>query len=434
VILLKALETRKKFLEKAKKQTQEALSRKDALIIQAVRSLDDFDDVKALLQQRIAEWFKINFPDLRANDELIARIAAEFGGKENFSEKKLAEIVGEPKAEAIMRVKGESFGAAFDKADSHAMQTLGKQIVGLMEARKETQEYVTSLVEKELKNVAYLTDPILAARLLSLAGSIENLAEMPASTIQVIGAENSLFKHLRQHTAPPKHGVIFQHPAINGAPLEQRGRIARALAAKISIAARADYYTGNFIAEKLKEQFEKRLTQVHEAPIKPRKPSMIRNDFRDRERRPDHGGGFSEKRPPFRPRGEGDFRPRREGDFRERDRRPNFSEGRPPFKPRGEGNFRPRDSGDFRDRERRPTQGGFPERRPNFSEGRPPFKPRDQGVQPRREGDFRPRPKPEFRQEQGDPRPSGESKPSGGFRPKWSGGNKGKGKFRKNRH
>ena len=299
---MKALETRKKFLEKAKKQTQEALSQKDALIIQAVRSLDDLDEVKSLLQQRLNEWFKVNFPDLRVNDDVLAKIAAEFGSKEHFQEKGIAEIASESKANAIMVAAEASYGAKFDKEDSKAVQTFAKQIAGLMEARKETEEYVKNMVEKEMKNLAYMVDPLLAARLLALAGSLKNLAEMPASTIQVIGAERSLFKHLRQHTRPPKHGIIFQHPAINSAPLHQRGRIARALAAKLAIAAKADFYTQHFIAPKLKEHFEKRLKQIQEAPIKPKSAKPQHNyvegdrddDFRRKpfgERRFGSGGG-----------------------------------------------------------------------------------------------------------------------------------------------
>lgn len=289
---MNALETRKKFMEKAKKQTHEALSSKDALIIQAVRSLDDFDAVKSLLQQRVNEWVKINFPDLRANDEVTSKLAAEFGGKEGFSQEKLVEIVGEPKARAIMIAAKESYGAKFDKADTKALQMLGKQVEELTKARKETEEYVTELINSELKNLGYLLEPILAARLLALAGSLKNLAEMPSSTIQVIGAEKSLFKHLRQHTRPPKHGIIFQFPAINAAPMHQRGRIARALAAKLAIAAKADFYTHHFIAPELKESFEKRLQQIRDAPEKPQS-AKPKNDYREEtDDRFDRGGGW----------------------------------------------------------------------------------------------------------------------------------------------
>ena len=326
---MNTIETRKKFLEKAKKQSQEAFSRKDSLVIQAVRALDDFDQIKSLLQQRVAEWFKINFPDLRANEDVISKIAAEFGSKENFEEGKLSEIVGKEKANAIMRIVGESYGAKFDKKDAAALQVLASQAVSIGQARDEAAAYIDDCARREFRNIAELADPVLAARLLSLAGSLKNLAEMPASTIQVIGAETSLFKHLRQHSNPPKHGIIFQHPAINGSPMEQRGRIARALATKLAIAAKADYFTGNYIAEKLKADFEKRLKQIQTTPRKPRAPARPQfqprgppNRFRDSgsrdSRPPRREGGFRDSRPPsgggFRDsRREGGFRPRSGG-------------------------------------------------------------------------------------------------------------------------
>lgn len=356
---MNALETRKKFLEKAKKQTKEALSSKDALIIQAVRSLDDFDAVKSLLQQRVNEWVKINFPDLRVNDDTTSKIAAEFGGKEKLEEKKLAEIVGEPKARAIMIAGKESYGAKFDNEDLKALQTLAKQAVALGEARTETEKYITALVESQLKNLGYMLEPILAARLLALAGSLENLAEMPSSTIQVIGAEKSLFKHLRQNTRPPKHGIIFQHPAINSAPMHQRGKIARALAAKLAIAAKADYFTHRFIAEKLKADFEKRLKQIQDAPIKP-KPAHPQHNYKDEAdedrfpRRPFGGNRFGGQRKPFgdrkpfggggnRPAGGRPFnRPGGSGGGRPFDRNKGGSSGGKPF---GKKKFRPFDKG-----------------------------------------------------------------------------------------
>ncbi|NYZ78419.1 C/D box methylation guide ribonucleoprotein complex aNOP56 subunit, partial [Candidatus Micrarchaeota archaeon] len=79
-----------------------------------------------------------------------------------------------------------------------------------------------------------------------------------------------LFKHLRTGSLPPKHGIIFQSTLINAAPLAHRGKIARALAAKLAIAAKADFYTGNFIAPKLKQDLDKRLAQIRVMPEKQR--------------------------------------------------------------------------------------------------------------------------------------------------------------------
>jgi len=86
---------------------------------------------------------------------------------------------------------------------------------------------------------------------------------MPASTVQVIGAEKALFKHLKNKSIdPPKHGIIFQHASISTSPKSVRGKIARALATKITLAAKADEYTKRFIGPEVKDKFDKRLKDI----------------------------------------------------------------------------------------------------------------------------------------------------------------------------
>jgi nucleolar protein 56 len=80
------------------------------------------------------------------------------------------------------------------------------------------------------------------------------MAMMPASTIQVLGAEKAMFRSIKTKARPPKHGLLFQHPYVHGAPRSRRGSRARSLAAKIAIGARADVFSGEFIADDLRRQ------------------------------------------------------------------------------------------------------------------------------------------------------------------------------------
>lgn len=254
---------REEFLARAKKKVQQQLSRKDLLIIQAVRTVDDIDEAKALLYERLLEWFKMNFPNVDLqNEESLCRIIAEFGGRDYFDFNRLQEIVGEKKATELMAKAESSYGASFDLQDRNAVSALAKTILSLIETRKSLESYISKESEALMNNVSFLTDPLLAGRLLQTAGSLERLAQMPASTLQVMGAEKALFKHLRTGSKPPKHGIIFQSNLIRGAPLKQRGKIARALSTKLSIAAKADFYTKHFIAEKLEADLEKRLKEI----------------------------------------------------------------------------------------------------------------------------------------------------------------------------
>jgi nucleolar protein 56 len=76
---------------------------------------------------------------------------------------------------------------------------------------------------------------------------------MPASAIQVLGARTALFAHLRTHSPSPKHGIIFQHRRVHNAPREVRGKVARALAGKLAIAARLDHFRGVPVPEFLEK-------------------------------------------------------------------------------------------------------------------------------------------------------------------------------------
>jgi len=128
-------------------------------------------------------------------------------------------------------------------------------------------------------NTRALVGSLLGARLIALAGTLNNLAKMPASTIQVLGAEKALFRSLRTGTRPPKHGIIFQHTIIHEAKSWQRGKVARVLAGKLAIAARIDAFSGKYMGDKLKADLEKRIKEIqekYEEPPPPKKPFVKR--------------------------------------------------------------------------------------------------------------------------------------------------------------
>ncbi|MDP8003839.1 MAG: C/D box methylation guide ribonucleoprotein complex aNOP56 subunit, partial [Caldisphaera sp.] len=151
------------------------------------------------------------------------------------------------------------------------MLTLARITSQMYNLRKDLDQYATSAMKEVAPNITELVGPLLGARLISLAGGLERLATMPASTIQVLGAEKALFRALKTGGRPPKHGIIFQYPEIYKSPKWQRGKIARALAAKLAIAAKVDAYSGRFIGNKLKEDLNKRTEEIKKLYASPPK-------------------------------------------------------------------------------------------------------------------------------------------------------------------
>jgi len=150
--------------------------------------------------------------------------------------------------------------------DAEEVARFADAIVTLFSLRDELDKYLKELVKEEMPNLYELLGHILAAKLLSAAGSMEKLAKMPASTIQLLGAEKALFRYLRSKgkTKPPKHGVIFLHPYIHRAPKKKRGKIARLLASKLAVAARMDYYTKEKKGKELKKELEEKVKEILE--------------------------------------------------------------------------------------------------------------------------------------------------------------------------
>ncbi|MEM2206199.1 MAG: C/D box methylation guide ribonucleoprotein complex aNOP56 subunit [Sulfolobales archaeon] len=258
--------------------------KRDLLAVQAIRAIDDIDKVFNLFASRLREWYSIHFPEL---DDIIkehidyARIVAELGSRDYIDEKGLKKLgFSEGKIKRIISVSERSMGAELSNHDIEPIQTLANIMIELDRLRDELTSYLSSVMKEVAPNTTELVGPLLGARLLSLSGSLETLAKLPASTIQVLGAEKALFRALRTGGKPPKHGVIFQYPEIHKAPRWQRGKIARSLATKLAIAVKADYFTGRFIADKLKRELEERINEIKttyaKPPVKPTKAERVR--------------------------------------------------------------------------------------------------------------------------------------------------------------
>lgn len=138
----------------------------------------------------------------------------------------------------------ENTGMEFDEKDSQMLASICALISQNSARLSDIDSYLDFLIKSQAPNLHAIAGHMLAARLIALAGSIEKLARSPASRIQLLGAEKALFRHMKGKTLSPKHGVILMHPLIQQTPREKRGKMARLLAAKISMAAKIDFFSG----------------------------------------------------------------------------------------------------------------------------------------------------------------------------------------------
>ena len=270
-------------------ELKEAVARRDMMIVHAVHVLEDLDKQINMVYTRCREWYGLHFPELaEIVDDLedYLRIVAEIGARRNFDEEKLESIVGPKIAAQIMERVRSSVGADLSPEDEERVKDVAREGLRLIQLRKEQERYIEELMSAEAPNLSAVAGPILGAKLISMAGGLEKLARLPASTIQVLGAEKALFRFFRTGRGAPKHGIIFQSPLIHGSPKHLRGKIARALAATIAIAAKIDYFTREDRGAELREKLEKRLQEIREKYKKPPAKKLVPKEKPRRPERP----------------------------------------------------------------------------------------------------------------------------------------------------
>lgn len=278
-------------------------ARSDNMVIQTIAILDQLDKDLNTFAMRIREWYSWHFPELRdlvKDNYMFARCAAfiqdkssllsssnkeDDGEDEEVEESSssvskkdklasLTEIVGDEElARAVIAAAKSSMGVDCSVVDMVNIVNFTQRMVRLAEYRAKLAKYLTDKMSIVAPNLSALIGDSVAARLISKAGSLTNLAKSPASTVQILGAEKALFRALKTKGNTPKYGLIYHSTFIGRADAKNKGRISRYLANKCSIATRIDSFSDEpnpAYGLKLREQVEERL-QFYQTGASPRK-------------------------------------------------------------------------------------------------------------------------------------------------------------------
>ena len=199
----------------------------DRQLAHAVRAMDDCARTANELSERLAEWAGSYYGEGGAGVEYAREVAAR-----------------EPADPTAERIVG-----------------LAERVSALALEADRLQSHVEAEAPDVAPNLSAIAGPVLAARLIALAGGLGQLAKKPSGTLQVLGAEDALFAHLRGRAPSPKHGVIYTHEYVRGTSPDRRGSAARALAGKLTIAARVDHYSGERKPE-IDEELDERIERI----------------------------------------------------------------------------------------------------------------------------------------------------------------------------
>ena len=214
-------------IEAARRSVRSREQADDSQLVHAVRSMDDTERLANELAERTAEWAGTLFDD------------------------------AEPTVAGVRSLAGRD---PQTDAEGHVL-ALAEQVDALAEEAEALRSFIERQTPQIAPNLDAMAGPVLAARLIALAGGLEALAKKPSGTVQVLGAEDALFAHLAGRGTSPKHGIIFTHEYVRGTHPDNRGSAARAFAGKLAIAARIDHYSGEY-REEIHEELRDRIATI----------------------------------------------------------------------------------------------------------------------------------------------------------------------------
>jgi nucleolar protein 56 len=261
------------------------VNRVDNMIIQAINLVDQLDKDINTFSMRIREWYGYHFPELIKivpDNNTYAKVVQIVKNRKELTDE-LLEVLEEcvmdsAKAKAIIDASKSSMGMDISPIDLINIQMFAARVIDMFDYRKRLHEYLHSKINQVAPNLSSLIGDQVAARLISHAGSLTNLAKYPASTIQILGAEKALFRALKTKSNTPKYGLIFHSSFIGRAGTTNKGRISRYLANKCAIASRIDCFAEvptNVFGEILQKQVEDRLKFYDSGTLPPKNAEIM---------------------------------------------------------------------------------------------------------------------------------------------------------------
>lgn len=217
----------------------------ESMLMQSISMLNELDPILNRLAKKMREWYALYNPEFEhatANNDGFVRI---------ITQKDKATLLKELNCTQTM-------GGDITNEDKACMLDTAQDINILFERREKNIEYIKKIAQEIMPNTTAIIGGVMATRMLAMAGSLKRLSKMPSSTVQLLGAESALFKHMKTGSKCPKYGYLINHPLVQKAPKKIKGKVARAIVDKVSIAVKVDYFKGQPIGEELRIKLEKR--------------------------------------------------------------------------------------------------------------------------------------------------------------------------------
>eukprot|EP00455_Lapot_gusevi_P035386 TRINITY_DN3918_c0_g1_i1.p1 TRINITY_DN3918_c0_g1~~TRINITY_DN3918_c0_g1_i1.p1 ORF type:complete len:488 (-),score=141.31 TRINITY_DN3918_c0_g1_i1:28-1491(-) len=279
-------------LENAKEHKNQLSRDEEYPVIVASNELSvDLDNDILSLHKFIRDMYAPKFPELEqlvTNPIDYARVVLKIQNQMDLTAIDLENIVP---AHTIMVIKitaTTTSGKPLPADNLNEVTRACEAVLQLEEYKKRIFDYIASRMAVIAPNLCVLLGSDIAARLIALAGGLENLAKIPASNILILGQKKKTSTGFSRVATQPHAGLVYNSSIVVGVPPALRVKAARLVAGKVALLARVDSFHEDQSAEtgnKFREDIVKKLDKLQEPPPMKKKKALPAPVDKPRKRR-----------------------------------------------------------------------------------------------------------------------------------------------------
>lgn len=257
---------------------KESEKQDDQIAVYTIQKTSELLKFRKKLHNVIATAFNTRFPDLDKllpDYEIFARTAKYLATHDKIEDKSLTDLFTKQQNIAlsigISQPGPEIHNPSFEQACDVQIEA--------SEIDNELTSIAASIVSNFAPNLCALVGSDLAAYLVSFAGGIKELSQLPACNVKFLGSKKTAMMGMSSRSTNNHQGILFKSDLIQDTPSDYQDAVFRELANKAVLAIRLDVSNsrpdgdyGAKLREEIKVRLEKKMNNKTPKTIKPIDP------------------------------------------------------------------------------------------------------------------------------------------------------------------
>lgn len=182
----------------------------------------------------------------------------------------LAEVLPATNVITISMTASSTTGKPLDQADLDRVFEACHASLELDQARQKILSYVEGRMKVFAPNLSAIVGSEIAAKLIGAAGGLHNLANMPSTTLFVLGKKKRTLDGFSRSTAVKHQGYIMECDLLRKVPADLETKTCRIIANKCTLAARIDLQHDQYLngeqGARFREDIEEKLNKWQMPP------------------------------------------------------------------------------------------------------------------------------------------------------------------------